>query len=58
MCHYISKSGKRQWQARRGQQSEIEKSRLESLVRKGLASPWAPLRNVEDAIARAGLNEV
>jgi hypothetical protein len=58
MCHYISKSGKRQRVARRGQQAEIEKSRLKSLVKKGLASPWAPLRNVDDAIARAGLNEL
>lgn len=55
MSKYKQATGKPQWLPRRGQKSGLEANHRNGLVRKGLASRWAPFRNVDDAIERAGL---
>lgn len=55
MTLYNPTGKKPAWQSRRGQQSRREAQRRDSLVLKGLASRWAPLRNVDAAIEKAGL---
>ena len=49
------KYGRPGWQSQCGQKSGLDNSRRESLVRKGLASWWLPLRNVKDAVRKAGI---
>jgi hypothetical protein len=55
MSKYIQENGKQQWLPRRGQKSGMEANRRNKLVRDGKACHWAPLRNIEDAIMKAGL---
>jgi len=43
------------WHSKRGQQPRVEAQRRDSLVLKGLASGWLPLRNVSGAAEVAGL---
>jgi ABC-type cobalt transport system substrate-binding protein len=47
--------GKPGWTPRSGQVSALLQNRRASLVRKGLASWWLPLRSVGDAIKAAGI---
>jgi len=55
MSKYKKSNGNPAWKARRGLVASREASRLDALVRKGLASKWAPLRSVDDALKAAGL---
>jgi len=55
MTLYNPTGKKPAWHSKRGQQSRIEAQRRDSLVLKGLASRWLPLRNVSGAVEAAGL---
>jgi len=55
MSKYKNANGKPTWHAHRGSRASFEASRRDALVRKGLASRWAPLRSVDDALKAAGL---
>jgi hypothetical protein len=46
---------KRGWHCQTGQQSRQVRKRRELLVRRGLASLWLPLRDVEEAGRKAGI---
>ena len=55
MTLYNPSGKKPAWHSKRGQQSRVEAQRRDSLVLKGLASRWLPLRNVSGAVEAAGL---
>jgi len=55
MSKYKNSKGKPTWHAHRGLKSSQDANKRDLLVRKGLASRWAPLRSVDDALKSAGL---
>jgi len=55
MSKYKDRNGKPTWKAHRGLKSSQDSNKLDNLVRKGLASRWAPLRDVDSALKAAGL---
>jgi len=55
MSKYKDMSGKPTWKAHRGLASSRAANKIDALVRKGLASRWAPLRDVDSALKAAGL---